>query len=111
MAVVVRRATPDDAGGWLDLVRATFGNDYPAPEVYDLTWVAQQFHPVTGQETWMAEVDGKVQASVGFLGAAADNRNPIANLGRNLHHPDSYENGAGRALLMRIQELCIEQIG
>lgn len=109
MAVTVRRATPEDAEGWRALLQATFGNDYPSAQVYDLGWVAQQFHPTSGQETWVAEVDGVIQASVGFLGAAADNRNPVANLGRNLHHPDSYNNGAGHALLTRIRDLCVER--
>lgn len=109
MPVTVRRAQPEDAEAWLELLRATLGNDYPAPQVYDLSWISQQFHPLSGQETWFAELDGKMQASVAFLGAAADNRNPVANLGRNLHRPESYENEAGKSLLAKVRELCSER--
>jgi hypothetical protein len=44
-----------------------------------------------------------------LLGPALPNRNPVANLGRELFHPESYDNGGARALVARIIQLSQER--
>ena len=109
MATLIRQANPADAGRWLDLFQTVFGRDYPAKAVYDQEWVASQLDPASGYETWIAEADGQWQASVSFLPSAAPNKNPVANLGRQLIRPESYADGSAVALLQRINELAAER--
>jgi CRP/FNR family cyclic AMP-dependent transcriptional regulator len=105
----VRLAQPDDATAFVELVVASLGPDYPAKEVYDPSWAASQLSPETGQETWVAEVDGALQASVSFLRPGESNNNPVLNLGRTLHRPESFDDGSSQALLQKINELADER--
>ena len=108
MSVIIRLATRDDAGLWLDLLQNTLGSDYPAKEVYEPDWIASQLDPASGQETWVAEVDGRLHASIATLKPAEINVNPIANLGRNLHLSTSYADGSSEALVRRLVGLAAE---
>ena len=105
MGLNVRLAKSADAPQWLDLVRATLGDQFSAKEVYDPAWIAAQLDPATGHETWVADVDGKIHASISFLRPESADPTPIANLGRNLHRPESFTNGASDALLKAINKL------
>jgi hypothetical protein len=82
------------------------GGDYPAKVVYDPAWIAQQLDPASGQETWVAEQDGKFLASVACLPPAIQNVNPITNLGRSIFRPESYEDGSAAALMNTVIELA-----
>lgn len=86
MGPTVRLATAADAPKWLDLVQAALGPDYPAKGLYDPAWIANELTANPGQETWVAEVDDKLNASVSFL-PAGTSANPVSNLGRNLIRP------------------------
>jgi CRP/FNR family cyclic AMP-dependent transcriptional regulator len=100
---VVRQASPGDTDQWLDLIRVNLGDNYPAPEVYDPSWVAMQLDPMSGEETWVAEDNGRIVASLSFL-RSADVNNPVANLGRNLNREEAYANGAAEALVCEITQ-------
>ena len=106
MSIVVRPATASDAVQWVELARAYLGDGYPAAQVYEPEWVATQLEAVPGQETWVAEVEGLLRASLTLLAPLSQNTNPITNLGRNLNHPCSYEDGSAAALLAKINELA-----
>jgi CRP/FNR family transcriptional regulator, cyclic AMP receptor protein len=101
---VVRQAGRQDAPEWLELVKANLGDSYPAREVYDLTWVAAQLDPLSGEETWVAESNGKILASISFLRPADANHNPVANLGRNLNREEAYSSGAAEALVCEVTQ-------
>src|SRR5690349_9030126 len=109
MSATIRLATRNDAALWLELLQETLGSEYPAKEVYDPAWVANQLVPGTGHETWVAEVNGRLHASISFLQPAQANINPVANLGRNLHRRESYPDGSSEALVRRIIELAAER--
>ncbi len=104
----VRLAHPGDAGRIVELVFSAFGGDYPTKEVYDASWMALQLETASGQETWVAEVDGLINASVTFL-KPAQPPNPVLNLGRNLFRPESYSDGTAKALLQAINEMAMER--
>ena len=106
MPAIIRLATAKDAPLWLDLVQSVFGAEYPAKEVYDPVWIARELEAPVGQETWVAEVDGRINASISFLKPAGTNANPIDNLGRNLHRPESFTDGSADALLKKINDLA-----
>jgi hypothetical protein len=109
MSITIRQANREDAQLWLDLLYSTLGPEYPSKCVYDPEWVASQLDPAQGQETWVAEMDGRLQASVCFLSPTDANDNPVANLGRNLNRPESFENGSSQALLSHICELASDR--
>ena len=109
MSALIRLATRNDAALWLELLHATLGSEYPSKEVYDPAWIAGELDPASGQETWVAEVNGRLHASISFLQPAQANLNPIANLGRNLHHPESYAAGSSEALLRHVNQLVAER--
>ena len=106
MGAHIRLATSADATPWLDLARATLGDNYPAKEIYDLAWIASQLDPQTGHETWVAEVNGQFHASISFLKSDGPSENPVANLGRNLHRPESFADGSAHELLRSINQLA-----
>ncbi len=106
---MIRLATRNDAALWLELLQEMLGSEYPAKEVYDPAWIAGELDPSSGQETWVAEVNGRLHASISFLQPAGANLNPIANLGRNLHHPESYAEGSSEALLRHVNHLVAER--
>lgn len=101
---VVRQAGPQDTAEWLELVRANLGDSYPAREVYDPSWVASQLDLLSGEETWVAEADGVILASISFLRPADANHNPVANLGRNLNREEGFATGAIEALVCEVTQ-------
>lgn len=102
MAVSIRQTNAGDAARWLDLAKVALGEDYPAKQVYDAAWIARELAPASGNETWVAEADGKFQASVTILPPYAKPESPVTNLGRNFFRPESYTNGAAEALVSQI---------
>jgi GNAT superfamily N-acetyltransferase len=107
MTLEIRPAAAADATLWLELVKAAMGEHYPARELYDLNWIAQELAPGALNETWVAAgADGSFRASVSILGIEGLKTNPIANLGRMLFRPDSLGDGSAKALLRKINELA-----
>jgi hypothetical protein len=107
--ICIRPASAADAPQWLDLLRATLGDEYPTKEVYDLNWIASELNPATGPETWVAELNGRLQGSISFLKPAGPNGNPVANLGRNLIRPESVANGAAETLMRSVNDLASQR--
>ncbi|MFA6545819.1 MAG: cyclic nucleotide-binding domain-containing protein [Limisphaerales bacterium] len=108
MSANTRKATPQDAVPWTQLVQTVLGADHPNKQIYDPAWVAVELgSSLPGNETWVAEVDGKIHASISVLGAVTANENPVCNLGRNLFHPSSYTDGSAEALIQKITELAL----
>ncbi len=101
---VVRQAGPQDTAGWLELLRANLGDGYPAREVYDPNWVSGQLDPLSGEETWVAEANGLILASISFLRPSDANNNPVSNLGRNLNREEAYVTGAAEALVCEVTQ-------
>ncbi len=109
MGSSIRPASAADAPKWLDLLRASLGDEYPAKEVYDLNWIASQLNPDGGAETWVAELDGRLQGTISFLKPDGPNANPVANLGRNLIRPESVANGSAENLMRSISDLATKR--
>ena len=109
MAIAIRQLSGNDAGRWLDLLKASMGEDYPDPEVYQSDWLAPQLEPMTGHETWAAEVNRRLHGSVSFLQPASQIKNPVLNLGRQLFRPECFQDGSAEALLRRIRDLAAER--
>jgi CRP-like cAMP-binding protein len=109
MALSIRPATAADAPQWLALVRATLGHEYPAREVYDAEWIAAQLASGGAQDTWVAEVDGRLDGTISFLQPDGPNTNPIANLGRNLLRPEAMANGAAETLVRSVNDLALQR--
>lgn len=101
MAATIRLATANDALPWLDLVQSVLGNDYPSKDIYDPAWIGPQIDSETGHETWVADDNGRLMASISFLRpeSGAAQKNPIANIGRALHRIESYADGSSDELL------------
>jgi hypothetical protein len=106
MGSIIRLATAADAPLWLDLAKASLGDQYPVKEVYEPPWIASQLDPASGHETWVAEVDGSLVASATFLGADGEKTNPVANLGRLLFRPGSLSDGSALALVQSVNQLA-----
>ncbi|MGA2540343.1 MAG: cyclic nucleotide-binding domain-containing protein [Verrucomicrobiota bacterium] len=106
MGLEIRPATAADAASWLELTKAALGEQYPAKDLYDLKWIAQELSPGAINETWVAEANGSLRASVTFLGIEGMKTNPIANLGRLFFRPDSLSDGSAKALLQKVNELA-----
>lgn len=109
MSATIRLATKSDAPAWLDLLQNTLGPGYPGREVYDPGWIAAELTPELDRQTWLAERDGQLQASLSFLKPSDINNNPVANLGRCLFRPQSHTSGAAAALLQKVKELAAER--
>ena len=108
MAANIRKANGDDAAAWIVLVKALLGPDHPNKQIYDPVWVAAELSSgLPGNETWVAEVEGQLHASISVLGAVTANENPVCNLGRNLFHPSGYADGSAEALLQKLAELAV----
>jgi hypothetical protein len=105
----IRPACAADAPQWIDLVRATLGDLYPAKDLYDADWVARQLDPATGPETWVAEVNDRLQATISFLKPDGPNLNPVANLGRNLIRPESVADGSAESLMRTVNDLAVQR--
>ena len=108
MAIMIRKATEKDADNWLQLLKEALGADPVADQVYRLSRVAGQLTGHGVQETWVAEVDGKLRGSVSILSSGPHNTNPVANLGRFLALPELFRSGAAEALLGGIGEVCAQ---
>src|SRR3954463_1516010 len=106
MPVTIRKAAAQDAPAWLDLLYYTVGSDYPDPQIYETSWGVSQLDE---NETWFAELNGKLQCALSFLTPGAGNSNPVANIGRHLNHPDSYLNGWSAALIDHAIKLSTER--
>jgi CRP-like cAMP-binding protein len=80
------------------------GAQYPVKTIYDPAWIAGQLDSGTGQETWLAEVDGRLTGSISFLKPDSVSSNPVANLGRNLIREEGVADGSAEKLLRTVQE-------
>src|SRR5581483_1068930 len=109
MGLTIRPATPNDAPQWLELVRASFSDNYPTKEVYDLDWITDQLDPSKGPETLIAEDQGQIKGSASFLRGESTNANPVCNIGRNLFRPDAFTDGSALALLQAVARLTAER--
>jgi hypothetical protein len=106
MGSKIRPATAADAAPWLELAKVALGEQYPAKDIFDLKWITRELSPGAINETWVAEDNGVLRASVSFLGTEGPKTNPIANLGRMLFRPDSLADGSAKALLQAVNELA-----
>ena len=106
MAATIRRATPQDAPQWLNLVQSVLGPEYPSKEIYDPAWIAAQLDPGTGSETWVADTGTQLNASVSILKTRSNDSGAVANLGRNLNRPESFDDGSTELLLRKIDEFA-----
>ena len=106
MGLSIRPATAADAAPWQELAKAALGDQYPAKDLFDLKWIARELSPGAANETWVAEDNGSLRASISFLGAEGAKTNPIANLGRMLFRPDSLADGSAKALVQAVNELA-----
>jgi len=109
MPATIRKALAADVPRWIDLLKATLGEDYPDKQIYDAAWVASQFAPGADVETWVADVGGKLMSSASFLPPLPGNNNPVANIGRFLNRPEAYTDGSANALMAKVGELAIER--
>ena len=109
MPAAIRKAVAGDVPKWVDLVKATVGEDYPDKQVYDPTWVASQFAPGSDVETWVADDGARLLSSVSFLPPLPGNNNPVANIGRYMNRVESYADGSAGALIARISDLAVER--
>ena len=89
---------------WLDLLTAVLGSDFPDKQVLDRTWIGGQFAPGSNSVTWVAEVAGRLQASLTCLPAGAGNSNPVVHLGRQLIRPEGYADGSAEAMVQQVNE-------
>ncbi len=106
---IIRRATPDDAVPWIDLLLTVIGGDYIAREVYDPVWVAEQFASESGTETWLVEANGRILASAAILPPNWPALNPICNIGRILVLPECYDDGSAHGLFEKLRSVASER--
>src|SRR5438876_2368823 len=109
MAVTIRQLNGNDAGRWLDLLKASIGEDYPDNQVYQPDWLSPQLEPLTGHETWAVEANGRLHGSVSFLQPFSQIKKPVLNLGRQLFRPECFHDGSAEMLLRRISDLAVER--
>lgn len=109
MAKVIRQGNISDAPNYLELLKASLGEDYPDKQIYDPSWIKAQLSQGSDLESWVAETDGKLCASLSFLPPLLNNSNPIANLGRFIVRPESYADGTAEELLNKITELTTQR--
>ncbi len=109
MAAIIRRATPTDAPRWLELAKLVLGADYPVKQVYDPAWIASQLNPGAGQETWVAEANQQLTASISLLSPSGQNTNPVIHAGRQLFSPASLADGSAKELIHKIGALADER--
>ncbi len=109
MGLTIRPATPNDAPQWLELVRASFGDNYPTKDVYDLDWITAQLDTSKGPETLIAEDQGVIKGSASFLRGESTNSNPVCNIGRNLFRPEAFADGSAHTLLQDVVKLTTDR--
>ena len=108
MSMHVRLAAAEDVKPLLDLIRECLGAEHPAKEVYDPGWVSREMCREGGHETWVVDAGPRLDACISFLRPDVA-VNPIANLGRNLFRPGTFESGNAQALLEQVRILCAER--
>jgi CRP/FNR family transcriptional regulator, cyclic AMP receptor protein len=106
MASNFRVASTADATLWLDLAKAALGEQHPPACIFDLAWIARQLDPASGHETWVAESEGALVASVSFLSFEGEKTNPVTNLGRMLFRPGSLSDGSAQALVQSVNQIA-----
>lgn len=107
MAITVRKAISSDAQAWVDLAKSCLSEDYPDKSVLSVDWATRQLDADSSQhETWVVDIDGNLAAAATFMGPTLPGFNPVANVGRNLFSPTSYETGAAEELVSKISELA-----
>lgn len=109
MPLNIRKAAAGDAPAWLELLKVSFGEDYPEKQVYDPAWVVAQLEQGGETETWVAEENGELHSALSLLPPSFENNNPVANLGRHLNSPTAFNNGAAEALLRQITTVAEER--
>ncbi len=109
MATVVRLSGPGDAPRYLELLKASLGEDYPDKQVYDPVWSTGQFGLGAEFETWAAETVCRLMASISFLPPLLNNANPIAHVGRFFARAESGTNGTAEALLRKVTAVAEER--
>jgi hypothetical protein len=109
MALIIRKAGAGESESWMQLVRQVLGSDAGAEQVYDLDRLRGQLSGPQVEETWLAEMNGTLRASISVLGSETPNNNPVANLGRYLATPESYSDGSAEALISGINEVCSQR--
>ena len=77
MAFSIRQASPADAQQWLGLLAASIGSDYPSQEVFSLPWIEAELAPSSDHETWVAEDNERLLASISFLRPDSITDNPV----------------------------------
>ena len=108
MAATIRRATGEDADVWLALLHTNLQIDDEATGLAREDIVAD-FDANGGNETWVTEQDGNLQAAITLLKPAEDNDNPVANLGRCIGTDESYLTGLIGSLLEHVWNICVER--
>lgn len=106
MSSIIRRATPDDAVPWIDLLLASMGGDYVAREIYDPAWVASQLETGSGNETWVVDAGDRLIAAASILPPTWPSLNPICNIGRVLIREEAHEDGAALGLFDKLRGLA-----
>jgi hypothetical protein len=107
MPAKIRKATAADADAWKELLIDCLGNEYPDQQVYEVAWIANELE--NDCQTWVADQKGRLLSSISFLAPPKGAPNAIANLGRHLVRPESYQDGSAAALIACIHELCSHQ--
>jgi hypothetical protein len=98
-------ANGSDAAKWVELLKATMGDEYPAKEAYNPAFIATELDPASGNETWVAENGALLQASITILKPSEQTSNPVANLGRNLCRPESFSDGSAELLVQSLTKV------
>lgn len=88
------------------MVLAQVGERYPLRDIASPQWAQKQLESSGGQETWVAESNGRLQACVTMLPSQPQNPNPVVNLGRQLFTPESFENGAASVLMQHVGSIA-----
>lgn len=50
MAAEIRMAVPEGSEAWLDLVRASLGDDHSSKQIYELEWIRSQMDSESGHQ-------------------------------------------------------------
>ena len=124
MPAEIRKAGPDDADGWIQLLRETLGEEHPAKQIFEQDWAKKELADDSGHETWVAETDGKITASATILnfnpkgaddadlnasGVSRDYsflQNPVCNVARNVVLEDAVNVGSAEELIVKLAEIA-----
>ena len=109
MPTNIRKATADDEASWVQLLREVLGKDPEAERAYDLNRASGQLIGPQVEETWVAEINGRLYGSLCILASGIPNNNPVANLGRYLALPANYQDGTAELLIEGINQVCLQR--